>query len=65
MIASVALASLELTGKKHRTAKNVAFIVTWNFLWRFHGIFELVQIGPLELASEMDIYSHFRFSLIG
>jgi hypothetical protein len=45
--------SLELTGKKLRTAKNVAFIVTWSLPWCFHGIFELMQIGPLELASEV------------
>jgi hypothetical protein len=46
--------SLGLTGKKHRTAKNVAFIVTWSLPWCFRGIFVPMQIGPLELAFEMN-----------
>src|SRR3990170_6980355 len=42
------LLSLDLTGKKHRTAKNAVSIVTWNRLWCFHGIFALTWIGLSE-----------------
>ena len=55
--------SLELTGKKPRTAKNAAFTVTWSLLWCFRGIFELTPIGLSELASEMGMNSHFLFEL--